>query len=640
MTNFVNQSCYEFLLENTEKIGNFVALTGSSNQVSIKKFINDIDLLAAYLSAAGVKKGDVCTIFLPTCGQAFIAFYAISKIGAIANIVHPQLPPEAIDRILNNVGSKFIFALDMLIAPYEEVIKKHKCHVILCSLGDYAKIHERTLYKLAAISKHPGKNLKKKTVIKYIDIINEIYRTEDVGVCPFDAKETSVYLHGGGTTGKSKTIMLSAYAINSVALKINDLDVPHEVGRELSLVVLPIFHAFGLAVAMHFSLCAGYGCVPMHLFNAKKANDYVRKYPIAFIVGVPNMFKKMHQESNFKGPHLRRLRLLFSGGDTVSESFVDQFNATIAECGGMGRLMRGYGLTEVCSVCTVNNYNTYRENSIGMPLRGLEVEIWDEDQNNLSRNTIGEIVVSGDTLMNGYFQDDAVQDDGIYTDENGKRWILTGDLGYKDKDGFVFFTGRKKRVIVISGYNVYPFNIESEVLKLNYVSEACAVQGYENDKPYVKLYVTLRDPSANNKKIEEEIREYCEKTLDRFSVPRKVVVLESFPRTKMAKIDFLKLTDPVPQTNRPQRELKEPKELKDIREGRKARENKLKNSRDVLEAGEGFDDDNKAENIDSAEDVKSVDVIDTVDLDMNQADTDSTSDELTEAADITEDVTE
>ncbi|MBQ3086441.1 MAG: AMP-binding protein [Clostridia bacterium] len=584
----LNQSCYEYLVQNTDRIGDFVALTGTCGNVRISRFIKDVDLLAAYLSAAGVKQGDVCTIFMPTCGAAFVAFYALSKIGAIANIVHPLLPPEAIDRILTNVGSKFIFVLDMLISPYESVIKKHRCHVILCSLADYAKLHERPLYKLAAVSKRPAKTLKKNTVIRYIDIINELYKIEDVPVCPCNAKETSVYLHGGGTTGKSKTIMLSAYAINSVAFKINDLDVPHEVGRELSLVALPIFHAFGLAVAMHFSLCAGYGCITMHEFNARKANEMVRKYPVAFIVGVPNMFKKMHQESNFKGPHLRRLRLLFSGGDTVSEGFVEQFNATLAEYGGMGRLMRGYGLTEVCSVCCVNNYNAYRENSIGLPLKGLEIEIWDENQNNLSRNTIGEIVVSGDTLMNGYFQDDAVVDDGIYTDENGKKWILTGDLGYKDKDGFIFFTGRKKRVIVISGYNIYPFNIETEVLKLKYISEACAVQGYANEKPIVKLYVTLREPAANPKKVEEEIREYCEKTLDKFSVPRKIVILDAFPRTKMAKIDFLKLTDPVPQSAmRPQRDPIDPNEQ---RERRMPRDNRQKNSLEVLEAGEGFDD--------------------------------------------------
>ncbi|MBE6813511.1 MAG: acyl--CoA ligase [Ruminococcaceae bacterium] len=587
----LNQSCYEYLVQNSNRIGDFVALTGTCGNVRISRFIKDVDLVAAYLSAAGVKQGDVCTIFMPTCGQAFVAFYALSKIGAVANIVHPLLPPEAIDRILTNVGSKFVFVLDMLISPYESVIKKHRCHVILCSLADYAKLSERPLYKLAAISKRPAKTLKKSTVIRYIDIINELYKIEDVPVCKCNAKETSVYLHGGGTTGKSKTIMLSAFAINSVAFKINDLDVPHEVGRELSLVVLPIFHAFGLAVAMHFSLCAGYGCITMHEFNAKKANDLIKKYPVAFIVGVPNMFKKMHQEANFKGPHLRRLRLLFSGGDTVSESFVDVFNATLAEYGGMGRLMRGYGLTEVASVCCVNNYNAYRENSIGMPLKGMEIEIWDENQNSLSRNTIGEIVVTGDTMMNGYFQDDAVQDDGIYTDENGKKWIMTGDLGYKDKDGFIFFTGRKKRMIVISGYNVYPYNIESEVLKLKYISEACAVQGYVDEKPIVKLYVTLREPVANTKKVEEEIREYCEKTLDKFSVPRKVVVLDAFPRTKMAKIDFLKLTDPVPQSAmRGQRDPIDPNEQRELRN---PRDNRQKKSLEVLEAGEGFEEENK-----------------------------------------------
>ena len=148
--------------------------------------------------------------------------------------------------------------------------------------------------------------------------------------------------------------------------------------------------------------------------------------------------------------------------------------------------------------------------------------------------------------MDGYYTGDSrVRNEGVYIDRKGERWVLTGDLGYIDEDGYIFFTGRKKRMIIISGYNVYPMDIENAVINLPFVNEACAVQGYQKGKPCVKLCVSLSEDMDKDEAV-SKISSFCKKNLSRFSCPRKIEVLDALPKTQMAKIDFMKLTDPFP----------------------------------------------------------------------------------------------
>ena len=200
------------------------------------------------------------------------------------------------------------------------------------------------------------------------------------------------------------------------------------------------------------SVCArAFAVSPSQRFKPRKANELMREYKISFIVGVPNMYRKMFEQKNFEGKHLRNLELLFSGGDiSETEQFLDMFQLDYSQMGsGKGRLFRGYGLTEVSSVCCANTYADFKRNSVGKPFYGMRVEIWDKDKKRLPANTVGEIAVSGSTLMEGYLKRADKQE--VYTDDSGVRWVLTGDLGYIDEDGFLFFAGRKKRLIVISG---------------------------------------------------------------------------------------------------------------------------------------------------------------------------------------------
>ncbi len=536
----MNLTCYDYLKVCAKKTGDFTAVYSFGTKIKLSKLLSDIDALAAYFNSTGIVKGDAVTIFIPNIVHAFTTFYALNKIGVIANIVHPLTSPDGIKENIEFTKSKAIFILDILAPKYADVLNELGIPVIICSNSDYVIAPAVPAFRV--FEKIKGKGLDSfKNSIRYLKAVS--IGTKKSSDEFHDGSKLAVYLHGGGTTGKSKTIMLTSNNLNNLAEKLNTLDIPHKAGDEFSLMVLPIFHAFGLGIAMHFPLTHGFTSIPMPQFSAETANKHLRKHNVTFLLGVPNMFKKMMEDKNFDGPHLKNLRLVFCGGDVLPERLVKDFNKTVAKNGGKGKLFRGYGLTEVSSVCAVNTYENNREDSIGKPLDDITVQIWDEMKNEVPAGTTGEIVVRGDTAMLGYYNgDNKVLNEGVYIDSKGNRWVPTGDLGYKDSDGFIFFTGRKKRMIIISGYNVYPIDIENAVLQIPFVSEACAVQGYLKNKPCVKLCVTLNQP-MDKEEAADKILAYCKKNLAKFSCPRKIEVMDSFPRTKMAKVDFMKLSD-------------------------------------------------------------------------------------------------
>jgi len=544
-------NCYEYFKNNTAAFGDYDAAIHFGHRIKRSALLSDIDRLAAYFKSAGLRRGDVYTVFLPTCVQSFVAFYALNKIGVIANIVHPLTPPELLKETMDAVGSKGVMLMDLLAKPYVDMLNFHNVPCVVCSNSDYVSPAAHPAFRgYELFAAHASSGIK--NALSYRAVIHRCPPSDGVHN---NGSDIAVYLHGGGTTGKSKTIKLSSKALNELAYKTGKVEHHNTPGVECSMIVLPLFHAFGLGVSMHFSMCEGFCCIP----KPRKANELMREYKISFIVGVPNMYKKMFEQKNFEGKHLRNLELLFSGGDIVTEQFLDMFNSTIAKWGGKGRLFRGYGLTEVSSVCCANTYADFKRNSVGKPFYGMRVEIWDKDKKRLPANTVGEIAVSGSTLMEGYLNEPT---SGVYTDDSGVRWVLTGDLGYIDEDGFLFFTGRKKRLIIISGYNVYPSDIEEKVIGVAGITEACAVQGYIEAKPIVKLYVALDSEPENKKKKIEEINEFCSENLPRFSRPTKIIILDALPRTRMGKVDFMKLCDPAPTEKRREREKAEKQEAK------------------------------------------------------------------------------
>lgn len=416
---------------------------------------------------------------------------------------------------------------------------------VVCSTSDFC---DGLAYQYAKANEENNAHIPEhENVYLYSDILDK--ELEPAATVESPGKADAIYLHGGGTTGKSKTIIHSNYSFNFLAYSMYALDPLHDYTNAYSLCVLPCFHAFGLGVAIHYAICNAYRPIMIAKFDPVQANNLIEKYCVLEILGVPKMFQKMLDADNFENEGVKNLLVISAGGDFVSNEFVDYFNARIAALGSKGYLGRGYGLTEMCAVCTANSgMSDAKSTTVGRPVYGTEVEIWDKNCRKVSKGKIGEIVITGETMMNRYLPDDVIQDTGIYTDETGKKWIKTGDVGFIDADEHLVFTSRIKRIIIIAGYNIYPATIEEKVLELDYISEACACQGYdEKGKPYVKLVVSPTDPEADTEQLKTRLMFYCKENLEGYACPRRIFVMDALPRTKMDKIDFVSLSDSVPR---------------------------------------------------------------------------------------------
>ena len=504
----------------------------------------DVNAMSAFFQKElGLKKGDVFTVFMPTTVQGIITYYALNQIGVITNFVHPLMSTEFLLETLDDVNAKGVMVLDLLATKHIKAINETGLPCVVCSSSDYAEGFKK-------FGSKTGETIIKAVSPKFKNAISykkALTMHKDPVVLTNNGNDIAFYLNGGGTTGKSKTIKLTGKAVNELVYRVSDLDEIHEPGEEAEVIVLPLFHCFGLCVAVHMALCNSARIIPMMQFDAKIFNRLMRKNLVVGYGGIPLMFDKLMKEKHFDGPWLKNIRLMFCGGDDVRDEFLDEFNSYFEKWGAVGRIRQGYGLTEIGSVCCTNTNTDYRRGSIGRALRGVTVQIWDDDHNELPVGEIGEIAVSGPTIMSGYYTKDGPEDLGLYTDEEGRKWVLSGDLAYKDEDGYLFFSGRKKRVIIISGYNVYPADIEKCIGDLDFIKDCCAVQGWQGDRSIVRLYASL-NKSGDEEEYKEIIRSKCLENFSKFYVPREILFIKDLPQTPLMKIDFMKLTQHKPDS--------------------------------------------------------------------------------------------
>lgn len=282
-------------------------------------------------------------------------------------------------------------------------------------------------------------------------------------------------------------------------------------------------------------------------FDADRFVEIMRTNKVTEFNGVPNMFKKLLAHPDFDGPHLKSIKVMYAGGDDVRPAFVEEFEKVLRKNGSDASICAGWGLTECCAACTTNPPWANKLGTIGKPLPGLNIEIWDEDNKPLPQGKVGQIAVSGPTVMEGYLTEDGPVDAGLYKTEDGTKWVLTGDLAYIDEDGYLWFMGRSKRLVIISGYNVYPGDIEKLLTELDFIKESCAVQGFDAEgKKLIRLYVVADGADENAEEYNRQIIELCSARLDKFSVPRDIRYIDALPRTRLEKVDFMSLTENEP----------------------------------------------------------------------------------------------
>ena len=499
-------SAYEYFSESVRGRAKCLYYLGRS--FSGEETVRRIDAVAAFLRGK-VGKGDVVAINLPNTPECIFSIYAVNKLGAIAYVTHPLLPAEALRKGIAETGAKLLLCRD--------------------SLGEDVGIPKVTADGLGYLP--PVKRALARLLRKRVKTAGEPFPYDSLerdDIAPAGAADdVALYLPSGGTTGEPKTIRVTNRAFNANAEATLSLAKIPLVGHGV-LLALPFFHGFGLSSSLHGAVSGGAEGIVLPYLDYARAGKYVLGGRADIILAVPNMYRKLLSE-----PHFRRgigkMALAFSGGDTLPVSLKKQYDALAEQAGSESRLYQGYGLAETVSVCVANSKGEDRLGSIGRPVCS-EVAILDDVGKTLANGEVGEIAVKTPCMMKGYLG----QSD--FADE----YLRTGDLGYRDADGYLYFSGRRKRIIVIGGMNVYPLEIENVACELDFVEAAAAEEYEENGKPRIALFVSTGSPLSDGEKT-ARLLEHLSDRIICYAMPSRILYLPSLPLTPIGKIDHAAL---------------------------------------------------------------------------------------------------
>ncbi len=499
-------------------------------KIDAYRLLQHVDQVASFLVSFGVKTGEAVGVCLPNIPQAVAAVYGINKIGAIVNAIHPLISTKALVAALNKTGSRIVFLLDRMVAKHEAELHKNGIVIVSCRMSDFVSGIKGMAMKLT----EPGKN---NFITEYNDIFSRRARVE----VATDPDAPAVYLHSGGTEADPKTVVLSSRAFNSLADNVIETECG-ERGYSIDdtmLMVLPIFHGFGLGVSLH-TIVSHAKLVLMPRFDATKAVKLIKKYKVSFLAGIPQMFEKMLNERAFDGEYLSSLKYVFCGGDKLSSDLKQKFDEVLRKNGSQAEILEGYGLTEVTTVVSVNRPGECKAGSQGPAMVGGEMMIVDDAMNEVPRGTVGEILVTSSANMIGYLNDEEATK-RCFIEKNGKKFVKTGDLGYMDEDGYLYFKDRKKRLIKISGVSIFPSEVEQIVESMREVDAACVTPTTVNGKPATRLSIVLNSKFRWSPLIEQRIKDNILANTIKYAVPREIKVVKSLPRTIVGKVDYKKV---------------------------------------------------------------------------------------------------
>ncbi len=535
---------YEGIKRAAEMYPDYTAFTFMGKSTTYKKMLEEIQKCAKSLRTIGVRENDRVTIALPNCPQAIYCFYALNCIGAIANMVHPLSAEKELEFYINASKSVTAITLDQFYNKFEAIRKNTKLvNIVIASIKDALSSPIKAGYMLTQgrkIQKIP----KDAPVIrweKFLDIGKSCFYDYEVSK---DCKEAAVILYSGGTTGTTKGIALSSFSFNALAAQIVATNQMFRPGDKM-MAAMPVFHGFGLGVCIHSMLFNGGHCILVPRFTAGSYAKDMVKYKCNFIAGVPTLYEALLRLPSMDKVDLSFFKGVFSGGDSLSielkkklDKFLYDHNATI-------QIREGYGTTETVTACCLTPPTMNKEGSIGIPFPDTYIKIvkpgTDEE---LPYGEEGEILLAGPTVMNCYVDNEEETAQTLRHHADGLTWVYTGDLGIMDDQGFVYFKGRAKRMIVSSGYNIYPAQMENILDANKMVSMSCVIgvpDPYKMQK--VKAFVVLKPGYEPNEETWLKLMAYCKKHIAKYAMPYNIEFRDDLPKTLVGKVAYRQLEE-------------------------------------------------------------------------------------------------
>ncbi|MDH4184227.1 MAG: long-chain fatty acid--CoA ligase, partial [Nitrospinota bacterium] len=480
----------------------------------VKKFMN-------VLRGQGVKKGDVVALMSPNCPQVIIAYQAALRVGAIVTQLSPLYVEREVEHQLKDAGAKVAVVANLMAPVFAKAVDKTSVEkVILFNMQDYMAWPISWIAPLLWKYKEK-RNVTLPTGPKYLLWADLMATASDKAQnAAIDFNDLALYQYTGGTTGTSKGVELTHRNLVANTLQAKAWFYEAQEAKETMILVLPIFHVFGMTVGMNlgFSLAATIIVIPK--FDAKEVMALIQKHKATVFPGVPLMYQKINDSPDAANYDISSIRFCISGAAPLARSTKETFERITG-----GKLVEGYGLTEASPVSHCNPLAMEgKTGSIGVALPSTRHKIISAETGQLAKPMeTGELLISGPQVMRGY-KGKPEETAKVIID----GWLYTGDMGYIDEDGFVFLVDRKKEMVITGGLNVYCTEVEAELRKMEGIAEVAIIG--EPDLTYGENVVAVVVRAEGSHISDKDVVAFSKKNLAGYKIPKKVVFLEALPK--------------------------------------------------------------------------------------------------------------
>lgn len=518
----------DLLKEAQESFPHHPAIRYLGKTISYQQLYLDVQRFAGVLKKMGVEKGDRVAIMLPNCPQAVICYYGILQIGAVVVQTNPLYTERELLHQLNDAGAEIMVCLDLVYRKVKSIREKSKLRdVIVTGIEDYLPFPKNYLFPI--IQRFKG------AALRVDDDENRYWRLKTLlkETRPFQTfesiepeKDLALLQYTGGTTGVAKGVMLTHRNLVANVIQCRRWFYRADQGEERFLAVVPFFHVYGMTVGMNLSICLAGCLIVIPKFDIPLILKTIGKEKPTVFPGAPTMYIGLLNHELLTKYNISSIDACLSGSAALPLEVQEKFEEITG-----GRLVEGYGLTE-CSPVTHANliWNKRKTGSIGLPWPDTDAKIISlEDGTSLLPGEIGELAIKGPQVMKGYWNQ-PLETEQVFQD----GWLLTGDLGYMDEEGFFYIVDRKKDMIIAGGFNIYPREVEEVLFEHPDVLEA-AVVGVPD--PYrgetVKAFIVFKE---GKKSSEEELDQFCRERLAAYKVPRQYEFRQELPKTMVGKV--------------------------------------------------------------------------------------------------------
>ena len=532
-------SMSDALFESARKYPRQVALTFEGKNTTYEKLVPQILEAEKAFRAIGIKEGDVVTVCMPNTPQTVVCLYAINAIGAIASMIHPLSAVHEIAFYLKEANSSTLVSLDQFYTKIRKVQELvHLDTLIICSISDALSPVKKVAYRLIKERKFE-KFEESSSVMKWKTFLK---KAEQCNVDPTVSKkggDLAVILFSGGTTGVTKGIKLTNLNFNALAKQTGTMCNKPITGKTM-LAAMPMFHGFGLGVCVHTLMFWGGRSVLVPQVTVKGYSKLLKTAQPNYIAGVPTLYEGITRNKDMDNVDLSCLMGVFSGGDSLSIELKKKLDKFLADHGATVRVREGYGTTECVTASCLTPYNKEKEGSIGLPYPDTYYAIFKPGTTEqVPYGEDGEICLRGPSVMLGYINHEEENRNTLVKHEDGYTWLHTGDMGYMDDEGFIYFKQRIKRMIVTSGYNVYPSQIENIIDALDEVQMSCVIGVPDSYKMHkVKAFVQLRPGIEPSDEIRDKILAHCRERVAKYAMPYEIEFRDQLPKTLVGKIAY------------------------------------------------------------------------------------------------------